>query len=306
MRNLTYIFLLISISSIAQELSFYRSYLVIPEIQNPAYNGVFDCTRYSLTAKQQWLGIEDAPGQQIAAANIRFEKSKFSRHGFGAMLLNDMNGPTRATGLELAYARHFMVNRSKGRWLSLGLGATGLYKYLLEDEFVANTTVDPLFGSNNIKALNVDLTGGIVFYSKKFQTGLSFLQILQNKHFADENTRVALLIIANGQYHFSLSKTIKIIPGILMRYEHKNHLTGDINIKAETDKFWFCLSLRSYFGNYENTINSLLLNLGYTYKKFIISYSADIGFTGLQTENLLGHELSIGIKLCKEDCGCTD
>lgn len=299
-------FLIFPLIGISQENSFYRSYLVVPEIHNPAYNGALPCSYFSFTDKHQWLGIKDAPSQQIASANIRIAQAQFNHNGMGIMLLNDLNGDNNASGLSFAYAKHIMVARKKGHWLSMGISASGFYKRIDDSDLIANNPTDPILTEDAPSAIQANISGGLLYHSKQFETGISFYQVLPNDIYIDKEQHTKPLAIVHAQYNYYLFKTLRIVPSVVIRYETNQHVGMDINLKYQfIDRYWAAISSRMYMGNYENTFNSLLLYLGYTYKNISLSYSADIGFTSLQARNWGGHEISLSYRICKEDCGCT-
>lgn len=301
------LFLLTQCVSHAQELSFYRSYLAVPEVHNPAYNGALACTKLTISDKHQWLGIKDAPSQQVLSANIRMERTRFNRGGLGILFLNDLNGDNNATGLSLAYAEHFMVQKAKGHWLGMAISANGFYHRIDDSDFIANSSFDPLIAEGTPAALRFNASGGLLYYSKIFETGLSFSQILPNTSYIDNSYKSKLLGIYHAQYHYYPSKKIRMMPGVAVRYEYTQHTALDINFKYDLiEKYWWAISMRMYAGDFENTINSFLLYLGYRYKNIELSYSADIGTTRLQGRNFGGHEIAIGMLFCKPDCGCKD
>jgi type IX secretion system PorP/SprF family membrane protein len=84
------IFTGITIASTAQQLPLYSQYMMNAFLLNPAIAGSVDYFPVRLTARQQWVGINDAPSTQALSAHYLFEYQKL---GVGGYIFNDQFGP---------------------------------------------------------------------------------------------------------------------------------------------------------------------------------------------------------------------
>ena len=93
MKKIVVLFLIVFVSNIsAQEtLPIYADYLSDNVyLLHPAAAGVGDCGKVRLTARQQWIGVKDAPSLQTASFHAKFNEN--SNAGYGLILFNDKNG----------------------------------------------------------------------------------------------------------------------------------------------------------------------------------------------------------------------
>ena len=105
-------------------------------------------TSVNTTARQQWLGIKDAPqtfsaswqtrllarsyriiGHPVREKNMLVPSTK-GRVGLGAYVINDANANMARTGLQFAYAYHIIMDNHQ---LSFGL-AGKVFQYRIADE----------------------------------------------------------------------------------------------------------------------------------------------------------------------------
>jgi len=281
--------------------------MAVPEVHNPAYIGALECTKVSLLDKHQWLLFSGAPHQQLLSANVRFDLSKIKKNGLGIAIQNDVNGPNKSTGGNLAFAHHIMVVKSKGHWISMALQASGYYSRLIADDFIANTMEDPLIQNGNRSDIAFNASAGFMYYTKTFNGGLSLYQLVPNESFVDSDYKSRPLIILHADNAFPLNSDLAWCAGTKLLYEHNQHSSVDLNIGAEAlEKYWLALSLRSYVGAYENIANSALIYAGINLEKLSLKYSLDIGLSQMQLRNIGSHEICIALRFCKKDCGCKD
>ena len=112
-KNITFLtFLCFSINGLfSQEgLPIYSDYLTDNYyLIHPSMAGVANCNKARLTARQQWMGQENAPSLQTFSINGRVGDSQ---SGVGAIVYNDQNGYHSQTGAYLTYAHHLMFSRN--------------------------------------------------------------------------------------------------------------------------------------------------------------------------------------------------
>ncbi|MEM9258163.1 MAG: PorP/SprF family type IX secretion system membrane protein, partial [Bacteroidota bacterium] len=114
--------LLASISLTAQQDVQYTQFMYNKLGINPAYAGAVESTQFQAAARQQWLGLEDAPSSQIATFNSSITSEGT---GVGARLSRVTIGLEQQYNVEGSYAYRFPI----GRGTRLGLGLTASARY---------------------------------------------------------------------------------------------------------------------------------------------------------------------------------
>ena len=157
MRYLRCILLLAALSfffetSLAQQVPMYSQYIMNGFLINPSFAGRDGYTTINLTVREQWVGLDQAPGTYAASFQTRILKNSFiSRStavrkktimptkggnvGIGGYVFNDENGIMRRTGFQAAYAYHITMGNtgSYPNNLSFGLALTA-YQFAINTE----------------------------------------------------------------------------------------------------------------------------------------------------------------------------
>ena len=146
---------------------------------HPSMAGAANCGKVRLTARQQWLGQEDAPALQTLSFNTSVGEDGVS--GLGIIAFNDKNGYHSQKGAKLTYAHHIRFSRNTIdlNQLSFGLSAGFVQSQLDETEF---TTFDPVvFGGiyQKYNYFNVDL--GASYHYMDFFTHVTIKNFLANR-----------------------------------------------------------------------------------------------------------------------------
>lgn len=97
---------LFSIKNQAQEtLPIYTDYLSDNVfLVHPSAAGIGNSSKLRLTARQQWIGVPNAPALQTVSFHTKFGEE--SNAGYGLVLFNDKNGFHSQQGMQGAYAYH--------------------------------------------------------------------------------------------------------------------------------------------------------------------------------------------------------
>ena len=159
---------------------------------NPAIAGSEDHGVITLSYRDQWSGINEAPTTQSGSYRTPIYKSNI---GLGAYIMNDVTGPTAYTGLTFAYAYHIpfkkidpfhwagFLRKSK---ISLGLSLS-VYQYRLKSSELKLET-EQLYGINDPAISSADefrflpnAGVGIYYYYDNFYLGFSAPQLIPLK-----------------------------------------------------------------------------------------------------------------------------
>jgi type IX secretion system PorP/SprF family membrane protein len=249
----------------AQQLqitSFYDQYGVM---LNPATAGQADFIGGSF--RSQWSSMPGAPQTSSLYGSVGFERSKTGLSGY---LYNDITGPTRRTGLQVAYA--YRIPMKKG---TFSVGIEGRAQQFAVDAARFEQTVggnDPVFASDK-NQLKGDAGLGAAFTSKKYSIGLSVSQLIQSKlkwTSTSAQGRMYRHYFAGGYYHLQVDEATVITPHALAVYLPNSPTELQGGIRVEHDQtFWYGLGYRAR--------QSWMLSAGVRIRKqFSVGYSFDM------------------------------
>jgi type IX secretion system PorP/SprF family membrane protein len=277
----------------AQQLPQYSQYMLNQMAINPAVAGRNDFAEVRSNTRHQWTGIADAPRTYM----LTLDGPVQGKHmGIGMNLFTDIVGPTRRTGLSLAYAYHLQLE--KEMFISMGLSAGILQwgidgnKITLRDE--GDQQLLATYQTTNVP----DFGTGVYFHKKnQFYFGVSIPQIHQAQialyDGAYKNSKIVSQLNINGAYIFEIDNDFKAEPSFLIKYEKptppKLDLGGRIIYK---DMIWLG-------GAYRHR-DAFSMILGYMYENYLlIGYSYDITTTRLKQYSASTHEIMLGLKFSK-------
>jgi type IX secretion system PorP/SprF family membrane protein len=294
-------FFLFSLKSNSQEtLPIYTDYLSDNVyLVHPSAAGIGNSSKLRLTARQQWIGIPDAPALQTLSFHTRM--SEDSRAGYGLILFNDKNGYHSQKGVQGSYAYHLPL--SNGRYfnqLSFGLAFT----------FVQNQSDQRSFGNNDVAAViqstsyyNADFS--VAYHKSGFSSYFTVKNLLltaKNNLNVQEPLDLRNYIFSAG-YYFGEDLVVQFEPSVMLQFrESTGERIADINLKAYKNlsktQLWAALSYRRSFD--ANAIqNSQFISpiIGINYENFMFSYT----YTKQTNEIILTdsgfHQISIGLNL---------
>jgi type IX secretion system PorP/SprF family membrane protein len=267
-------------------------------------------TSFNTTARQQWLGFNEAPRTYSAswqtrvlrrsykivnrpiASDNRLRPSTMGRVGLGAYLLNDVNANVARTGASFTYAYHIYMNN---RQLSFGLAAKMFQYRLNSEELTFGKAGDPVMDGNfKTVAYSPDADFGVLFWDPKYFVGFSVSNLLQtavkiggNEIPGFKTPRHYWLM---GAYRFTISDVIDIEPGALLKTTENWEHQADFTVKMYfTEQFWAGLSYR--------TDNSVILLMGVKIEGLYFGYSFDWAFSEIGHFNYGSHEVTLSFKI---------
>lgn len=276
-RTIFFIALLfIGLQTGAQQLMTSSLYDLQGGLHNPATAGVAQHTTIGASYRSMWSGIEGSPATAMIFGSTYLEKSKL---GLGAILFNDVTGPTSRKGIQASYAYHIPLE--KGATFSVGIESRFLQfsidKAMIQDA-IGN---DPVYaGASN--RFTGDAGIGVAYTNKKFQIGASASQLIQSKLdiysgtlTRSEEARLYRHFYLHGSYNWQVDATTKIIPNLLVIYLPNAPTEFQLGARVEhRDLFWWGLSLRAH--------QSWMLSAGVkVQKKLTLGYAFDIYSTPL-------------------------
>ena len=299
------LFIFGSVNLFSQETSLYENYYLNPFIVNPAATAAEFYPTADLSARQQWIGIPDAPATFMLAGNVRVGNFDFynpkgfvnkgpikmtDRIGLGASIFRDSNGPLAHTGGILSYAYHMPVNTDS--WLSFGISAIGTYFTFNSSVLKPDQPDDPYLLSGNDNVFRVNFNLGSYFHNSVYFIGLSADKILPDiKNVNDKKKEQPSLFLMGGYKILKTHKTFMLEPSIAFHLIAGNDLSADIHTKLYIKKLnWIALSYR--------TTGKINFRFGLKlYKMFYVGYNYEFTVSKIASYNLGSHEIHLGINL---------
>jgi type IX secretion system PorP/SprF family membrane protein len=293
---LSIIGLLLGQLSMAQQLPMYSQYMNNKFLLNPAVAGSEDYIPIRLTARQQWVGLDEAPSTQSLSGNLLIANQTI---GVGGYVFSDRFGADSKVGIQGAFSYILPV----GLWDSkLAMGVS-----FMAFQYAFNTTGaivtdenDPSVAYANETAFVPDANFGLYWHNDDFFVGFSANQLIEykvkfNTLDAAENTLQRHYFLMGG-YKFKITNEIDIEPSTMLKYTTSSPMNVDLNIKTYYKRnYWAGVSYRT--GVPFEAGNSVVAMLGAKYKHIVIGYAFDYMFSNLNNYTSGTHEIMIGINL---------
>lgn len=290
---LSAVLILFSFAIKAQQLPLYSQYMMNGFLLNPAIAGSVDYFPVILTARQQWVGIKEAPSTQALSGHYLFANA---RVGLGGYIFNDNFGPISRTGIQISGAYHFQLSGD----LKLGLGLAFKAAQFKFDQakLVTIDDNDPAINHGVITQITPDGDFGAYLYNKQFNVGIAATQLLQldikkvgidTLQNADKN-QIIRHYYGTAGYKFAAGESIDIEPSLLFKMTASSPINVDINLKAYFKKnYWIGFSYR--------TDKDIIAMIGVKIKKFYFGYAFDYTTSNIKNYSNGSHEIMIGFNI---------
>lgn len=318
-RHLLFIGLvLVGTATQAQQVYQYTQYLQNPIVFNPAAAGIHDYTDINFAMRRQWEGFDNAPQTYYLSANHRFggsqqlkynpslrissqpapsrgASSKDFRHGVGGFVGLDSYGAFQRLLVNGAYAFHIPLGNEYFLSAGAGLGISRLQ--FDQSQIVQRDPNDNTYNnfiSNGESGMFMDLHGGLWFYGKGLNVGYSVFQALGDRVSFTEglgNSDLRLHHLFTAGYDIKLSDLFDITPSAMLKLFPPAPVSFDLSVIGKFRKMFWLGAM------YRHT-DAIGVIAGYAYRETVrISYSYDIGISGLRQYNSGGHEIVLGLML---------
>jgi len=293
----------------AQQLPLYSQYVLNGYLLNPAIAGSDGYTSFNLTAREQWLGFDDAPQTRsfsfqsrilrrsyvIKSRNIsnrKFRPSTKGRVGVGGFIYHDKNGAVERIGLQGSYAYHIFFKNDQ---LSFGLSG-GLFQFRIREEDISYLDPGDMTIMESVrKVLYVpDAHFGVYYLNYKFFAGIAINNLFQSHlklgNEALKEYKQLRHYYFTGGYRFELTRDHSIEPSALIKATERFTLQGDLGAKySYREDYWA--------GMFFRTSGSIITQLGVRFNQFYIGYAFDYSLSSIRKYNWGSHELVLALKL---------
>ena len=270
----------------SQQQSYLTLYRYQMNIINPAYAGAEGKDVLSLTSRNQWMNIDNAPRTLV----MSFSSKRKKNVGLGISIDSDKVFIEKQTFMYMDFSYKLQINETTNLFLGLKAGGN-FYKADTEELISTSNYLDP--SKISLSRINPNFGAGLYLKGEKLWLSLSIPRFFKVKR--DKNMMISAKerihnYIAMG-YSFNISNDFEMKPGIMLRKVKGLPLNTEINnFFAYKNKYEIGASLVS---NSSFSIMSLIniskgIDLGYAYQ-----IPSGNRLSGL---NLKTHELVLRIK----------
>lgn len=270
---------------------------------HPAAAGVGECGKIRVTARNQWLNIEDAPQLQTISFHAKVNPNN-SKSAYGLVLFNDKNGYHSQKGVQATYAYHLPIDLiNENSQLSFGLSFSLVQNqsdqtsFIIPDPEVAKIIESDLYFNSDFGiAYHV---GGLATYFTVKNLFLSSKNYLKSEFDAVDLRNYVL----GFSYFFSNPGKIELEPSVLFQVkEHTGEKWIDLNLKVykeiEQSRLWGGISYRSSLDN--NALESasyISPIIGIDFNRFMVSYTYTHQINSITFAKGGFHQFSLGYNL---------
>jgi type IX secretion system PorP/SprF family membrane protein len=298
---------------LAQQVPMYSQYIMNGFLVNPSFAGRDGYTTVTLTTREQWVGLEQAPGTYAASFQTRILKNSYiskatsvrkklvrptkgGKVGLGGYIFNDNNGIMRRTGFQVAYAYHISMGQTRGypNNLAFGLAFTG-YQFAINTDGLIFDPDDPFLNNYDRSVFIPDFNFGASFTTAKYYVGFAMTNILRGSLMFSDTTATNRNELGHffltGGYKFELAPDWTLEPSAFLKSSDMFSRSFQMDLTARVyykNDYWLGLSWR--------TNDALVLLLGLKYDRFHFGYAYDFTLTDLRRQSFGTHELTLAVK----------
>ncbi len=274
-------------TTFAQQQPIYSQYMFNRFLINPAVTGNVDYIPLRLSARQQWVGIDNAPStQSISAHTLLGNKSM----GVGGYIFADRFGPETKIGIQASYSYILPLNSWNSK-LSFGLAVKGFQYALDYNKMTAIDEDDQVLNKNTETAFVPDADFGVYLQGERYFVGLSATQLIEipvkvAEKEVEDNTMIRHYYLLGG-YKFALGDKFDLEPSVLAKATEKTPFNIDLNLRGiYMQNYWAGFSYRSS--------GAIIAMIGVKYKGVVFGYSFDYSINEIQDYQSGSHEIVIG------------
>jgi len=217
---------LVVFSSYAQQDPQYTQYMYNTNNVNPAYAGSRETVSIFGMYRTQWIGMDGAPDTGVFAIHSPIGE----RVGLGLTFVNDRIGISDESTIAVDFS--YTIPLSDMYKLGFGLKATAHLLNVDYSKLKLHDDGDVVLQNNINSKFSPNIGAGLYLYSDKFYVGFSVPNILETKHYNDNdiqslaNERMHGYLISG--YVFDLTESIKFKPAVLAKAVEGAPLQTDI------------------------------------------------------------------------------
>jgi type IX secretion system PorP/SprF family membrane protein len=306
----------------AQQLPVYSQYMMNGFLLNPAVAGHEGYTAINVTAREQWLGLKDAPSTYAVSAQTRLLRNSFisrsasirkrkrvmsrsGRVGYGVYAYTDMAGAFNRTGFQGTYSYHIPLPNAQ---LSFGVSLCGFQFRIDDSKMKLLDADDQLLLNTKRSAIIPDANFGVYYSNAHLYAGVSAMQLFQSPlRLGGDNDgpgfRMVRHYFATAGYRFEIARDLLLEPSFLFKTTEKFVAQVDVNVKTYIgENYWAGVSFRSG-GSYslvEETLrgkgSALIIMGGLKVDRYYFGYAFDYTFNAIGARTFGSHEIMAAVK----------
>lgn len=299
------LFLFSAVIVSAQQISSSSMYDLHGIYHDPSVAGAQKNGMVGVSYRSMWDGIDGGPRTAVVFGSGYIRSIKL---GLGGYAFSDVTGPTKRTGLQMAYAYHIPLKDDA----VFSIGIEGRFQQFSFDKakLMASLGNDPAIASADNK-ITGDAGFGVSYTNKKFQAGISVSQLIQSKMDfykltlnsgsgalpnRTEEARLYRHYFLHSYYKFDMDGNTTLTPNVLFIYLPNAPLEFQGGVRVEhRELFYWGVALRAR--------QSWMLSAGlHINKAFTVGYSFDIYTTPLSVydKGSNGHEIMLRYDFLKK------
>ena len=311
MRRLLYIAIFFGgflLDGWSQQVPLYSQYMLNGFLLNPASAGSEGYTAVNLTAREQWIGLQNGPRTYALSFQTRILKksyisksssvrkrrnmaSRSGNVGLGGYFFNDRNGAVERIGFKGSYAYHIKFPQSQ---LSFGLSLVAYQFRLDEDLITLADPGDPLWLNADKSVFIPDADAGIYYTARSYWAGFSVDQLFESTLKIGDSGYDRYVMERNyylmGGYDFEINRDLVISPSTLVKFAENGKIQADIS-----GKFYY---QQNYWGGLTyRTGHAIVVLVGISVDRLIFGYAFDIGLSSIMKHSFGTHEFTFIAKL---------
>lgn len=308
------IFLLISGTLFSQQVPMYSQYIMNGFLINPSFAGRDGYTSVNLTVREQWVGLDGAPGTFAASFQTRILRNSYiskstsvrknivkptrgGKVGLGGYIFNDENGAMRRTGFQGAYAYHIPLGQTGGYPNDLAFGlSVSAYQFAINTEGLIFDPDDPLLNTYDRRVFIPDFNFGASFTTARYYAGMAMTNLFRGSLLladSSSNNRTELgYFYLTGGMKFPLTADWTLEPSGYIRASDMLFKSVQMDLTTRIfykNDYWAGLSFR--------TSSAIILMAGLKYDRFYFAYASDFALTDIRKARTMGtHEITFAVK----------
>ncbi len=280
---------------------------------HPSSAGAASTEQVRLTARTQWLDVDDAPSLYTASLNARVTKNI----GVGGIAFSDTNGNFSQNGFYATFAYHINLNARayELNQLSFGISA-GILQRKLDESSLFNPRInDPAISGEVLDDTYINSDFGISYFKGDlfaFVTLKNALPVRRDGLAFETGIEpdIQRTFITTLGYIFSINREFDLEPSIMyINIPDIEEQLADINIKGyykfnENSNLFGGASYRLNFDGAETTPNNQNVDIqrfgaispffGIDYKDFVFAYTYTNQIDEIKISSSGFHQITLG------------
>lgn len=254
---------------------------------NPAFAGCNDALSGTISYRNQWVGLEDAPKSCMVSVHKPIIND---RMGLGLLIMNSSIGISKENSFMGNYAYRLELREGI---LSLGLGFGVTVYGIAWNDLKPSDLNDIQLMKNPTSTVLPNFSLGAYYYTKKYFIGFSMPMFLSHEpdkstgKFKIGNNFSGSNYFLTGGYEIGIGPNVKLLPSMLIKYHPNNPVQVDFNAQVNLkDQIWLGLGYR----NNHVLVGMLQCNLTYQLR-IAYSYNFTMGSIGKYVDG--SHEIGL-------------